>query len=377
MKALFIKYINNEISYDELIQLLTYFEKNSHSKAVEEILLEYFEKDNIIPEIGKLNLSINRVDNWVENNIIRKKSNYFIGKRILAIISAAACLILVIYFFVNLQISLNRDKEFRKISKQVNEQIDQINIYLVDGKRITLSDTLTRLSVSERGLLNSNGKKIISVDPEKPLKLNIPRKKQFELILSDHSKVHLNSVSSLTFYPSNLNRDERKVSLNGEAYFEISHNPQKPFIVNHEDQNVKVLGTEFSIHAYEDDSYIKTTLVRGSVVVQNNFTNEDRIIKPGEQAVLINKKIQVQKIDLEKELAWKEGYFQFHETDLKEILKEISRWYDVDFIYKNDMSSYKLSGRISMKKKLQYVLDLLSSTNTIQFKQEGRRVVVK
>jgi transmembrane sensor len=198
---------------------------------------------------------------------------------------------------------------------------------------------------------------------------------QYQLVLSDGSKVWLNAASSIR-YPARFAEGERKVEITGEAYFEIAKNATSPFEVTVRGMEVQVLGTRFNIYAYDDEPTIKTTLIEGSVQVGNDRTQVK--IRPGQQAQLDSEdKIAViNSPDAEGEMAWKDGRFNFEEADLKEIMKQVARWYDVEVEYKGDVTGHYFTADISRNKNLSDVLKALKTSSDIDFRIEGRKLIV-
>ncbi len=193
------------------------------------------------------------------------------------------------------------------------------------------------------------------------------------MLLADGSKVWLNAGSSL-LYPVSFISDERKVSVTGEAYFEVAHNVSRPFIVNHGSMEVRVLGTHFNVNAFEDDdSNIKVTLLEGSVKIDNG--NAANFLKPGQQA-LVSKEIKlVNDVNLDLVMAWKNGYFQFDRASLQNVLNQVSRWYDVDVVYEGKNQPRQFVGEIQRDLNLSEMLKLLK-INKVNFKIEGKNLSI-
>src|SRR6185312_1588485 len=193
--------------------------------------------------------------------------------------------------------------------------------------------------------------------------------------LSDGSKVWLNAESAITF-PTAFTGNERKVTIKGEAYFEVAHDASKPFQVTVNGMQVQVLGTHFNINAYEDDDYIKTTLLQGSVKVTKG--NESVLIAPGEQAKVNNASgdIKIKKdVDLDEAVAWKNGFFYFSHADLQTVLRQFSRWYDVDVEYEGVLPKRLFEGKIQRSLNLSEALRILE-TNDVHFKIMGKKIEV-
>jgi len=225
--------------------------------------------------------------------------------------------------------------------------------------------------------------------------ITTPRGGQYQIILADGSKVWLNSASSLK-YPTAFAGKERNVELTGEGYFEVAHNAAKPFKVLVNGIEVLDLGTHFNINAYDDESSIKTTLLEGSVKVTlspetvtlspSKGESAGVRLKPGQQAQVTPEQrpdksggaggVSVQTVDLNEVIAWKKGLFEFNKTDLQTIMRQISRWYDVDVVYEGKPNDNRFGGGISKNLPLSNVLKLLEA-NGVKFTLEGKVLKVK
>lgn len=196
------------------------------------------------------------------------------------------------------------------------------------------------------------------------------------LQLSEGTKVWLNAESSIR-YPVAFNEEERKVEITGEAYFEVTKSPIKKFIVSKGNMNVVVLGTRFNVNTYDNEENIKVTLLEGSVKVQSD--KSVRTIKPGQQAVLKNTKIDVLNgVDVEAIMAWKAGKFVFNNTNIQLIMRQMERWYDLEKTQFNNEGVKQLAfnGAISRYNNASKVLELLEEAGSIHFKIQGKKVVL-
>jgi ferric-dicitrate binding protein FerR (iron transport regulator) len=204
-----------------------------------------------------------------------------------------------------------------------------------------------------------------------------PRGGQYHLILADGTEVWLNAASSIK-YPSAFTANSRNVEITGEAYFEVSHNKAKPFRVTSNGQMVQVLGTHFNINAYNDEPSIKTTLIEGSVRVSMN--KQMAMLKPGQQSAVTNSGASISvtdHADTEQILAWKNGEFNFNEADVKTVMRQIGRWYDVEVEYAgNNIPGGHITGTFSRNLNASKALKLLEFTG-VNFKIEGRKIIVK
>src|SRR5690606_18957184 len=158
------------------------------------------------------------------------------------------------------------------------------------------------------------------------LTLTTPRGGQYQTTLSDGTKVWLNAGSSLR-YPLHFPTDKRVVTLEGEAFFEVSHDTKRPFTVRVADTEIEVLGTQFNVNSYRN---VTTTLVAGSVKIANDTGQQ--LLKPGQEA-RVEEHITVHAADIDKVTAWKNGYFHFKDDNMMEIMDQLARWYDVDVTY--------------------------------------------
>lgn len=200
-------------------------------------------------------------------------------------------------------------------------------------------------------------------------KLSTPRGGQYRVTLPDGTEVWLNAASSLRF-PTGFDRKERMVELSGEAYFEVAKDPSKPFIVKTENNmKVKVLGTHFNIMAYPGERSSNVTLLEGTVEVN------ERLLKPGEQALQNGNGIQVSETDVEHAVAWKNGYFSFSNADITTVMTTLERWYDIEVEYEANVSHLRFGGGIQRSLPLSSVLRILEK-NQVKFRIDGRKITV-
>lgn len=203
--------------------------------------------------------------------------------------------------------------------------------------------------------------------------ISTPNGGQYTIVLSDGTKVKLNAASSLTF-PNTFSGMARSVELKGEAYFEVAKLSGKNFEVQSGNQKVEVLGTHFNINAYPDEKNIRTTLLEGSVKVSLN--EKQLLISPGQQAIVTRDgSISKKDVALDKEVSWINDQFAFDNDDLRSVMRQISRWYDVDVVYSGHIPNQKFFGGIPRNSKLSEVFKILE-LNNIQSELRGRTVKV-
>ncbi len=264
---------------------------------------------------------------------------------------------------------------------------DKAILILGDGTRIVLDD-------DKEGIVAGQGKHTIvkaakggliySVSAPSELSgesgrmefntVETPRGGKFHVVLPDGSKVWLNAASSLRF-PTRFDSDKRQVELRGEAYFEVAHDAAHLFEVVTGNQIVHVLGTHFNINAYSDEPTTNTTLLEGSVKISGRQKNISTLLRPGEQAKLSDDIEIVSVGDVKQAVAWKEGYFEFDESDITTVMRQLGRWYDVSVRYEGEVPLQRFGGEIERSLSLSQVLSILRKTG-VNFRLEGKEVVV-
>lgn len=271
---------------------------------------------------------------------------------------------------------------------------NQATLTLANGQKITLDKTLNgKIAQQGNSTITVNRGSNITYQNQNAANTNTPTTKQeiayntlstargqqspYPLILSDGTKVWLNAASSITF-PTAFNTNERKVTITGEAYVEVTHNAKQPFKVTVGNQTIEDIGTEFNINAYSDEPTIKTTLISGSIKVINNNTNKTSVtLKPGQQAINDNQNIKIQTVDLDGITAWKNNFFLFDDNNIEAIMRQIARWYDVDIKYETDAPKTRmLTGTITRYTNVSSVLRKIEITGTAHFKVNGKQIIV-
>jgi len=256
---------------------------------------------------------------------------------------------------------------------------------LADGKTLildSLGNGLVAMQNGSRVLLNngqlaynSEGK---TIDQASFNTISTPKGREFQLVLSDGTKVWLNAASSL-HYPTVFVGNERKVEITGEAYFEVAKNAKMPFRVKiNAETEVQVLGTHFNINAYPNEANINTSLLEGAVQILSG--NEKTLLKPGQQAQKstqqTNSQIKiVNDVDMEKVIAWKNGVFNFQDASLEEVMRQLERWYDIEVVYEKNIPKLEFMGKMGKDLTLSNVLHGLEVSN-VHFRLEGRRLTI-
>jgi ferric-dicitrate binding protein FerR (iron transport regulator) len=301
--------------------------------------------------------------------------------------AAAAVLVFLstgLYFMLNGSAQTNTVVYKTDIKPGTNKAI----LTLASGKTILLTGAKNGELASDGNAVISkaaNGEVVYSAKDTASLKslsyntMTIPRSGQYHLVLADGTNVWLNAASSIK-YPTVFSGNERKVEITGEAYFEVAHNAAKPFRVVANGEVVEVLGTHFNVNAYADEPVIKTTLLEGSVKV-----TQDRnmaMLIPGQQAQVnrdaANSAIRVvENADTDEATAWKNGLFQFNKASIESIMRQASRWYNVEVSYSDNKRPVKtFTGSISRNTNLSQLLEILSYAGS-RFEIDGKKIIVK
>jgi ferric-dicitrate binding protein FerR (iron transport regulator) len=318
-----------------------------------------------------------------------------VRKQRFPIVRFAAVAVILLIAGAGLFFYLSNQKKDVKISPVYVSEIKPGSynaiLTLADGKKVVLGDAadgeLSRqagiqITKTKDGALNYNAIRggTDNVGKSGNNTIEIPKGGQYQLNLPDGTKIWLNAASSLTYPISFSNSKERRVELIGEAYFEVAKDKSSPFIVKAGIQEVEVLGTHFNVNSYADEKGIKTTLLEGSVRISAEYGPGKNaiILKPNQQATLDdNASITVKQVDAELAIAWKEGHFEFVNADIQSIMRQISRWYNVDVQFEGSVTDETFTGRISRFKNIKQVLKMIEGSKSIHLTIKGRRILVK
>lgn len=204
-------------------------------------------------------------------------------------------------------------------------------------------------------------------------KLSIPRGSQYQIGLPDGSRVWLNAASTLR-YPLAFTGKYRRVELIGEAYFDIAPDSKQPFMIDIGTTAIQVLGTEFNVNAYPEETKLKATLVSGLISIKT--TSTEQVIRPGKMAVVSSDgSCIVTTADVNAATAWKSGYFRFDDDDLPTLMRKLERWYDITVKYEGKIPERRFSGEIGLNTPLSDVLEFLNKTK-IHYRKEGNAITI-
>ncbi|MDE5882417.1 MAG: DUF4974 domain-containing protein [Muribaculaceae bacterium] len=211
-----------------------------------------------------------------------------------------------------------------------------------------------------------------------PLQIDVPRGGEFVVTLEDSTRVWLNSESRL-IYPAHFSASSRRVELTGEAYFEVTHNPDVPFIVESANQRVRVYGTEFNIRSYPEDDAVYTTLSSGSISLSPSSGVGEIFLSPGKQAVFTKEtsEAKVRSVDIERVTGWRHGRFVFEEQSLRQIMRDLARWYDFEYEFAdNEAAETIFMGSIPRYSNFKTAIAILEKSGGLTFEVRDNKILI-
>jgi transmembrane sensor len=371
------RYLSGDTNLEENNKLLNYYESFQTDKDWDETLGSKEELEFRMR---------NRLQNAIQSEetpIISIKPFYTKTAFKLTVMAASLLLLISISLIINKTNPLKIETP-QVAHKEILIGSDKATLTLEDGSVIALEKgkSYTKGNASSNGeklVYNSNGKSAAIANNL----LTIPRGGQFFVQLADSTKVWLNSESQLKYPVAFVDGETRQVELvYGEAYFEVSPSTKHKgsrFKVKTENQNVEVIGTEFNIKAYRDESAIYTTLVKGVVAVSN--TSKKQILTPNQQSKITeyNGNINVSEVDVYNEISWRKGLFVFKGMPLKDIARVLSRWYDVDIVFADPaLGNVKFNGVLNKNQKLEDILTTIKNINFINaYEKKDNKIIIK
>ena len=284
---------------------------------------------------------------------------------------------------------LNNKQNQPTIADSIHPGSLQATLVLSDGEAIDLTQMSTDTPIEKDGMKIVNNKESIEYmsttsghEEQAEPKINtliVPKGGEWHLVMEDGTKVWINADSKLT-YPSKFNKKERIVQLEGEAYFEVAHDKEWPFMVKTIITDTKVLGTSFNIKAYKNEDKVETTLIEGKVALSQSVGNSSILMDPGYQAIVPVKGGEViyKKVDTAIFTSWKDKRFEFVEETLESIMKSLERWYNVDIEFSDDhIKQLRFSARLQRYDSIQDLLDRIEQTNKVHFSYNNDKIFVK
>lgn len=294
---------------------------------------------------------------------------------------------------IALSIQKNRKSVIQSVRQVDHNKIlpgkDKAILTLADGRKIILDSAGNGVLADQNGVdvhKVQNGQLIYTENQPKELAATsakvayntivTPRGGKYQLVLPDGTKVWLNADSRLHF-PTRFSGEQRIVSMEGEAYFEVAKDARHPFIVQtSRDMRVRVLGTHFNVMDYRDQPAIKTTLLEGAVRVTHQ--QDSLLIQPGQQVVLAKDGALSKRnnIDLDRVVAWKNGLFYFDQMPIAAIMQALGRWYDVEVVYEGPAPGDLFSAIMNRDNDIHEILSMLEATEKVHFEISGRTIKV-
>lgn len=252
------------------------------------------------------------------------------------------------------------DSEYFKISEETN------------NKWLTKSGIFITIDANNISFVASDD---VDQDLDNEFKLIVPKGERYHVTMVDGTEVELNANSTLSFN-NKIHAKNREVELNGEAFFDVAHNENRPFIVNSSGSQIEVLGTEFNVSSYKENKFLRTTLIDGSIKILNKI-GESLTLRPGEQATIYQdqNEINVQQADVQQAVAWMAGRLIFNNEKFENLIPRLSQWYGVNFVLVgNEINDIKFTGTLKKENDLIYFLQMLQYTEGISYEIGNEQV---
>jgi len=322
-------------------------------------------------------------DDFIDRSYIKLLEKFTLEKKAPKVISIkrimryAAAIVLPIAISALGYSYLNQNSQdiFENHLVATNYNPSKILIRTSEGNYYSIPDEIQKNWITDNGLfvsINNTELKIHKADSFEPSDKDkytvlVPRRNQYQVELIDGTRIEMNSASQLAFGISNSKL--RKVTLDGEAYFDVAKDKTRPFVVHTNRMDIQVLGTEFNVSTYASAQYYSTTLVEGSIQITTP-NGEKRLIEPSQQARILvdDYKIEVRDVDVQNLVAWTSGRTVFRNETLEVLASKLSRWYDTEFIVDDQIKDIKFNGTLTKEKKLLHVLQMLKYTEGVNYK---------
>ena len=384
LRQLLRQYLTDDLSLGELEELQEYVLRREFEEPIKEVLEQNYHSIKV-QQNGELGINAKE---GIFDRVVAHEQNAVVitlAKRHWYRWSVTAAVMLLLGWGAFYTFHRTSTKTEMVIGNEIEPGKNGATLTLADGRKILINDALTGNVTEETGVRiskNKDGQLIYEVldNNSRTLTYNTlttTRGEQTQVRLPDGSLVFLNAESSLR-YPNNFAMAKnRKVTLSGEGYFKVARDKAHPFIVDSRGQSVEVLGTHFNINAYGSSGAVKTTLLEGSVRVQNLYSKETSLLVPGQQSRVAGEYSGIAKVNVEDEVAWKEGVFKYDRQSLEVILMDVARWYNVKVTYKNEALKHKLF-YVSANRfdRVSELLKLLSRTGSVRFEIRGSEIIV-
>lgn len=377
IKDIYRRYLTDTCTAEELKLLLEYVDAEVDRKKIERLLEDGLSEVDDRRKPDYLSQMVDTNHRVLRDQIERDAPLFPKVKKLRWRVSIAASAFLVCLFAFLYFNPSNDSAKFASapIAEDVEPGRNRATLILSDGQKISLNEDREAIAIDGDAIIYSDGTEVIPMTRTQMVTVVTPRAGHYQVRLPDGTMVWLNAESSIE-YPTAFAGTERVVTLNGEAYFEVVHKIDQPFVVATAKQRVHVLGTSFNVHAYPEEETTVTTLVTGSVKLERMDPQEFRTLEPHDQAILGLSGYEQRKVDARVYTAWKSGMFRFESTSLPDALKQLERWYDLDIDYHEIPVDVKVHASIRRDKQLSSILYALEEISGVKFKLQGRRLVV-
>ena len=386
IKFLLSRYLSNEAGPEEIREMLQWLRENEHNEA---LLQEAWQQQpSLAPaaDLRRMWMNIEASTLPVDQPVRRV---HFLHRNWRAVAAVLLLLAGSAYLLVSNSRSSGAGPTAAAslTTNDVSPGKSGAILTLADGTHMSLDSAGNGIIASQKGaqILLKNGQ--LEYDETGKASgeiayntMTTPKGRQFNLVLPDGSQVWLNAASSIKF-PTAFSGKERSVEITGEAYFEVAKDKNRPFFVRAMNTETEVLGTHFNINAYEEEAIVKATLLTGSIrtsALHPVRSTDKSILHPGEQAQISSdeKMIVIPNADIEQTMAWKNGAFNFQNQGLKEVMRQLARWYDLEVVYEKNVPDVRFGGEMSRNIPLSDLLKGLKDMEVHFRIEEGRRLIV-
>lgn len=374
------KVIRGEITDEERSQLDIWLAENKENQATYDKLLG---NSYLVSKVDTYNLfdpNLARMsveDRLPEARTISMQSNNWLRYAASILLPLMIGIGLVYYFIAGSQ-----GPTMANIDQVIIPGRDQAILVLSDGKQVKLDESQAATNIAQGNaiaLKNENTLEYQVGEQESPNneliynELYTPRGGTYQVRLTDGTKVTLNAESSLK-YPVTFTDSTRTVYLDGEGYFDVAHDG-RPFIVNAEEVNVRVLGTQFNVNSYQSEPGIQTTLVEGKVRLESESGNVT--LSPGDQGTLLNSQFEIQQVNIRFYTSWISGKLDFNNVTLDQVMSRLARWYDFRYEFEDEsMLDYHFTATFDKEQPISEILEMLSLTTDVDFKITEEKTII-
>lgn len=382
LRETFLRYVNGQLNETEAKAFLAHIRSGQDRAFLEELIEETFGNHFHLDQLSNPDLLTILDESWV---YLHKQIEEYPAKSNIRwgwIIGVAATLLCVVTIGIALYVQEKTSTANHLEAVVPGKQTATLT--LADGRKIRLSETNNGQLAEDAGVRISkrdDGQLVYEVLEDQPTAsgyntLATAKGETYRVKLPDGTQVWLNAASSIRYATNFSAHDTRHVTLDGEAYFDVTKNPRRPFIVQSGNQEIQVLGTRFNINSYTDEAHVLTTLLEG--LVQIKFQKEIKTLRPGQQSSLSSSgNLRVVEVDTDPVISWINNEFMFDGDDIETVMRKITRWYNVDVVYQGTKTAEKFGGGLSRFGSVDEVLQLLEKTGAVKFRIENRVIYVQ